>query len=102
MPLSHQEVMRRIRDAVLECRYIVTPHAWMEMREDDLIVADIESALLGGRIAEEYRDDPRGTRYRVLGIATDLDTPVAVVVRFVVEGQLLVITTFVPKADAET
>ena len=87
--------MNRIRQSVLDARYVLTPHAWAEMRNDDLVLADIESALLRGTIHDEYRNDPRGVRYRVVGTASDLATPVAVVVRFVVDDRLLIITTFV-------
>ena len=95
MARPRRDVLTQIRDAVLDGRYVVTPHAWAEMRNDRLVLADIESALLRGRIDREYRDDPRGTRYRVVGTASDLETPVVVVVRFILDDRLLVITTFV-------
>jgi len=91
--------MDRIREAVLDGRYVLSPHAWTEMRNDHLTLIDIESALLQGIIDCEYRDDPRGIRYRVSGTASDLETPIGVVVRFVLEDRVLVITTFVITGD---
>ena len=38
--------------------------------------------------------NPRGTRYVVVGRATDEQTPVGVVVRFVKYDQLLIITVY--------
>lgn len=95
MARSRQQILAKITEAVLENRYVVTPHAWKEMRADGLCLRDVESALLSGRIAYEYTDDPRGVRYRVHGLACDLTTEVGVVVRFVQDEQLLIITAFV-------
>jgi len=96
---SESETLARIREAVLSNRYVITPHAWREMRDDGLELPDVESVLLTGRIDHRYPRDPRGTRWRVVGVATDLTTEVAVVVRFVLRNQLLVITTFVVEKD---
>jgi len=71
------------------------------MREDRLVLSDIESALLQGTIQKEYRDDPRGVRYCIVGYAVDLSTPVAVVLRFTHEDHLLIITTFVSDKHVE-
>lgn len=59
------------------------------MDEDDLDVLDVESAILTGEIDQVLTMDPRGTRYVVRGNATDQETPVGVVVRFVEHEQLL-------------
>ena len=86
------EAMRR---AVLEQRYVLTPHALLEMREDRLDVVDVEPAILTGRIERVFEDDPRGPRYEVVGKACDLDTDVGVVARFV--GAMLIITVYEKK-----
>ena len=64
------------------------------MEDDDLDVLDVEAAVLTGEIEETLTKDPRGTRYVVVGTATDEHTPVAVVARFVEYDQLLVITVY--------
>lgn len=84
----------RIRHAVLDGRYTLTEHAYDEMEEDNLDVLDVESAILTGNIDQELTMDPRGTRFVVIGNATDLHTSVGVVVRFVEADHLLIITVY--------
>lgn len=89
--------LERIRNAILDHRYTLTEHAYEEMDEDSLDVLDVESAILTGDIDEVLTVDPRGTRYVVVGVATDQATPVAVVARFVEYDQLLIITVYEKK-----
>jgi hypothetical protein len=84
----------RIRNAILDSRYTLTEHAYDEMAEDNLDVLDVESGILTGEIDQVLTMDPRGTRYVVIGSATDQQTPVGVVVRFVDRDQLLVLTVY--------
>ena len=86
--------LERIRNAILDRRYTLTEHASDEMEEDNLDVLDVESAILSGEIDKVLTMDPRGTRYVVLGNATDQETPVGVVVRFVEHDKLLIITVY--------
>ncbi len=83
--------LERIRDAILDGRYALTEHAYEEMDADDLDMLDIESAILTGEIDDVLTADPRGTRYVIIGTATDLETPVGVVVRFAEQDQVLII-----------
>lgn len=84
----------RIRRAILDQRYTLTEHAYDEMDEDRLDVLDVESAVLTGRLEQTLTHDPRGTRYVVIGRATDEQTPVGVVVRFVSPDDLLILTVY--------
>ena len=86
--------LERIRNAILDQRYSLTEHAYDEIAEDNLDVLDVESAILTGNIDKILTMDPRGTRYVVVGQATDETTPVGVVVRFVQHDQLLVLTAY--------
>jgi len=86
--------LERIRDAVLDGHYVLTEHAFEEMNNDSLDVLDVESALLTGEIDRVLTKDPRGTRFVIIGGATDLETQVAVVVRFVEYDQILVLTVY--------
>ena len=92
--MMSQKALNRIRQAVLDQRYVLSEHAYDEMDDDSLDVLDVESALLIGELEEVLTRDPRGTRYVVVGTACDQSTPVGVVVRFVEHGQLLVITVY--------
>lgn len=89
--------LERIRIAILDHRYSLTEHAYEEMDEDNLDVLDVEAAILTGEIDGVLTADPRGTRYVVLGNATDQQTAVGVVVRFVEYDQVLVITVYEAK-----
>jgi len=91
--MSRQE-LERILLAAQEHRYTMTEHAFQEMADDNMDVLDIEAAMLTGRIEEVLTQDPRGTRYVVVGFATDLETSVAVVVRFLEQDHLLIITVY--------
>ena len=86
--------LERIRSAILDHRYSLTEHAYEEMDDDRLDVLDVEAAILVGEIDQVLTADPRGTRYVVVGNATDEQTAVGVVVRFVEHDQLLVITVY--------
>ncbi|HXI22461.1 MAG TPA: hypothetical protein VNG71_01195 [Pyrinomonadaceae bacterium] len=46
-----------------------------------------------GRVRRRFTRDPRGTRYEVVGIATD-EREVAVICRIKETGKLLFITTY--------
>jgi hypothetical protein len=64
------------------------------MAEDDLIIFDVESAIVDGEIVRTETDDPRGPRYTVVGPAQDGKTEVGVVGRFIETGIYLVITVY--------
>jgi len=86
--------LERIRRAILDHRYALTEHAYEEMNEDDIDVLDVESAILTGEIEQVLTKDPRGTRYVVVGRATDQETSVGVVLRFVEHDRILIITVY--------
>ena len=63
------------------------------MANDDLTFADIEMAIANGDIRRRFTRDPRGTRYEIVGPATD-GRRVAVICRIKATGKLLLITTY--------
>ena len=72
----------------------MTAHAMEEMAEDDLDIIDIEHAVLSGRVVRLERDDPRGNKYVIEGVATDGLTPVGVVGLFASGDRYLIITVY--------
>jgi hypothetical protein len=72
------------------------PHFFEEMANDDLLFADIETAIATGRIRKRFRRDPRGLRYEIVGAATD-EREIAVICRLKETGKLLFITTYALK-----
>ncbi len=88
-------VIDAIRKKVRDQEYEFTiPHFFEEMINDDLIFADIESAIASGRIRRRFTRDPRGTRYEIVGPATD-SREIAVICRIKETGKLLFITCYV-------
>jgi len=87
-------VIEDIREKVRNREYEFTlPHFFEEMVNDDLTFADIETAITNGRIRRRFTRDPRGTRYEIVGPATD-GRHVAVICRIKATGRLLFITTY--------
>jgi hypothetical protein len=72
----------------------MTVHAMEEMAEDDLDIVDIEHAVLTGQVVRREKDDPRGTKYVVEGLAADGETPVGVVGRFKIAERYLILTVY--------
>ena len=69
-------------------------HAAEEMAEDNLDILDVEQAILSGQVVRREKDDPRGMKYVVEGIATDGVTLVGVVGRFLGRERYLIITIY--------
>jgi len=84
----------RIKDKVRLRQYDMSAHAMEEMAEDYLTILDVEVAILSGQVIRVEKDDPRGTKYVVVGTALDRQTPVGVVGRFASSGRYLIITVY--------
>lgn len=91
MPRSWIE---RIREKIRLRQYDMTAHAAEEMAEDGLDIVDMEHAILAGRVARIEREDPRGNKHVIEGMAVDGVTPVGVVGRFAGGGRYLIITIY--------
>jgi hypothetical protein len=89
-----QRSLERIQRAILFGDYDLTSHAVEEMAEDGLGIFDVENAILNGAIEQTETDDPRGTRYTIIGLAEDQSTEVGVVGRFKETGIYLVVTVY--------
>jgi hypothetical protein len=72
----------------------MSAHATEQMAEDDLDILDVEQAVLNGHIARIEKDDPRGTKYVIVGTGMDQTTPVGVVGRFTEIDRFLIITVY--------
>jgi hypothetical protein len=91
MPRSWIE---RIREKIRLRQYDMTVHAVEEMAEDGLDIVDMEHAVLTGRVARIERNDPRGNKHVIEGMAADGVTRVGVVGRFTGSGRYLIITAY--------
>ena len=72
----------------------MTVHAMEEMAEDDLDILDVEQAVLNGQVVRREKDDPRGMKYVIEGLAADGETSVGVVGRFLDGEHYLIITVY--------
>ncbi|MDJ0574636.1 MAG: DUF4258 domain-containing protein [Xenococcaceae cyanobacterium MO_234.B1] len=84
----------RIREKIRLRQYDMSAHAMEEMAEDLLTIMDVEESVLNGQIIRVEKDDPRGTKYILVGTALDRQTPVGVVGRFASNGRYLIITVY--------
>lgn len=84
----------RIREKIRLRQYDMSAHAMEEMAEDLLTILDVEEAILSGQVIQVEKDDPRGTKYVIVGTALDQQTPVGVVGRFASTGRYLIITVY--------
>jgi len=73
-----------IRERIRRQQYDMTFHATEEL----------EHSILNGSIARIDRDDPRGAKYVVEGVAVDQITPVGSAGRFVNPERYLIITVY--------
>lgn len=60
---------------------------------------DVEQAILNGQVARRERDDPRGTKYVVEGLAINGQTSVGIVGRFQGNERYLIITVYEASKD---
>jgi Domain of unknown function (DUF4258) len=83
-----------IREKVRQDAYVYSQHAELATREDDLTFAQVEEALLGGRILEKYPDTGRGESCLVVGFAGE--TPIHAVCGWRGD-RIVLITVYVPR-----
>lgn len=86
----------KLRDAVYDARYHVCPHAIQHARAEGFLEHDIMQVLLAGRVRAVY---PTDRRWLVCGYfeAHGIRLPLHVVVQHDRDGQLDIVTAFVPK-----
>jgi hypothetical protein len=68
----------------------MSAHAMEEMAEDILRILDMEEAVMRGQVIRVEKDDPRGTKYIVVGTALNQQTPVGIVGRFASNGYVII------------
>lgn len=83
-----------IRQCAATARYRYSRHADRERQNDGLTLAEIEQALVSGRIIERYPDTGRGESGLLAGF-TDAGKPIHVVCG-AMEDWLVIVTVYVP------
>lgn len=87
------KIIEKIRQKVQGRDYFLSSHAEEEMAEDRFERLDVENAILNGFVQKKLTRDPRGTRYRIEGPATD-SRLMNVLCRFKEDGPLIIITVY--------
>lgn len=85
--------IKRIRQKIVNREYYLSSHAEDEMQDDKIERADVENAILNGRIDKKLTEDIRGTRYKIEGSAKD-GRLINIVCRFKENGNLIIITIY--------
>ena len=84
-----------ICERVKKGEYYFSKHGDQERQNDNLIVAEVEEALLAGRIIEQYDDTGRGESCLIAGF-TEAGKPIHIVCGK--RGDwLVVITVYIPR-----
>jgi hypothetical protein len=92
-------IIQRIRKKVDEQDFEFTlPHFFEEMANDNLAFADVQMAIAKGQINRKFTQDPRGTRYEVIGPARD-GRMIGIICRIKSTGKLLFITTYAVEGE---
>ncbi|WP_133512195.1 DUF4258 domain-containing protein [Candidatus Thiosymbion oneisti] len=86
--------LKWIQDKVGKSQYYLSRHGDQERKNDNLVITEIEEAILNGRIIEEYKDTGRGESCLVAGF-TGQGKPIHVVCAEM-EDDLLIVTVYVP------
>ncbi len=89
-----RRVIDKIRNAIRSGNYDLTYHAVEEMAEDKLVIYDVESAILSGKVIRKEKNDPRGIKFIINGVGADQSIPIEVVGRFKETGAFLIITVY--------
>ncbi|NET61132.1 MAG: DUF4258 domain-containing protein [Symploca sp. SIO2E6] len=87
-------VLKSIREKILRQEYVITLHADEEMDDDNLMLTDVEQAILTGEIIERQQDRTTAERkYRIQGYSTDGDL-IEVIVKLGLSGKVIIITVY--------
>lgn len=83
-----------IQSCIQDGNYYFSAHGDQERQNDNLLIGSIETALLNGKILEEYEDTGRGESCLVMGF-TDTNKPVHIVCGRMGDS-LVIVTVYIP------
>jgi hypothetical protein len=85
-----------MREKIRRREYVLTLHARLEMRADNLMIYDVERGILTGTILERQKDRQTGeSKDRVNGV-TISGNSIELVAKFSPTGKLVIITVYEP------
>ncbi len=83
-----------IKRLVTSGEYFYSRHGDTERQNDNLLISDVEEAILNGRILEKYDDFGRGESCLVVGFANN-GKPIHIVCGYS-KNTLVIITVYIP------
>ena len=83
-----------IQSKTREGQYYFSRHGDQERQNDNLTIAEVEEALLAGRVLEQYEDTGRGESCLVVGF-TESGKPLHMVCGEI-EDRVVIITVYIP------
>jgi hypothetical protein len=86
-------IIQKIRQKVQRGEVFFSEHAYDELKADYFSTLDAIRAIMNGKVIEKLTYDHRGTRYVILGTATD-NREIEIVCRFHESGNLIIITGY--------
>ena len=88
-------ILKKMRENVRTCQYVMTLHAEEEMNDEDLTIFDVEHGILTGKIVERQKDQETGEwKYLVKGL-TLAESEIFVVTKLSSTNKLVIITVYV-------
>lgn len=84
-----------IHNCILRDKYYLSMHGDDARKDDNLLISEIEEAILNGRIIEDYEDTGRGKSCLIAGF-TDSGKPIHIVCGKR-GNQMVVVTVYIPK-----
>jgi hypothetical protein len=86
--------IEQIKEKVRNNQYMYSYHAELERKADQLTFAQVEAALLNGRVLEQYADTGRGESCLIVGFADEI--PIHAVCGWRGE-KIVLITVYIPR-----
>lgn len=88
-------ILKKMRDRIRTCQYVMTLHAEEEMNDEDLTIFDVEHGILTGKIVERQKDRETGDwKYLVKGL-TLVESEIFVVTKLSSTNKLVIITVYI-------
>jgi len=87
--------IEKIKERIISNRYEISFHAEKERYAENIMLSEIEHALLNGKILEDYPDDPRGASCLILGYSKK--RPLHIVCGYTTTKWVRILTVYIPK-----
>ena len=87
--------IEEIKEKIKYDKYEICFHAEKERYAEDITISDLETAISGGEILENYSNDPRGQSCLILGYSKN--HPIHIICGYTSIKWIRIITVYIPK-----